>query len=174
MDGRDELFVANGHIDSNEAVYEMQPQLFMLHGAKWRECGERAGKFFAQPRVGRGVATCDYDGDGDLDLAVVHQDGPAALLRNDSKRGHWLKLRFRGTSSNRRGIGVRVTVRSASRTRIQQLCGGTSYAVTHQPVLVFGLGKDDGPLTVDVAWPSGKQQTLKGVAVDQELLVEEP
>jgi hypothetical protein len=133
-----------------------------------------AGDFFGLPRIGRGAALADFDEDGDLDLAVVHQGAPAALLRNESPRGHWIKLRFRGTVSNRRGVGVRATVHSDSRSRTQQLCGGTSFAVTHQPLLTFGLGADDGPVSIDIQWPSGERMTLEDVAVDQELLVQEP
>lgn len=145
LDGRQELFIVNGHIDPDKGLegepYQMQPQLFTFDGSRWRECGVEAGDYFSARRVGRGVATADFDDDGDLDLCVVHQNAPVALLRNDSNRGHWLKLAFLGHLSNRRGIGVRVTLRAGDRSFVKQLFGGSSYAVSHQPVLVFEIGR---------------------------------
>ncbi|MCO6457543.1 MAG: CRTAC1 family protein [Pirellulaceae bacterium] len=174
QDGHDELFVTNGHIDPLEKVYAMRPQLFTLRGDQWAECGSLSGPIFEQPLVGRGVAAGDYDDDGDLDLAVVHQNQPAALLRNESRRGHWLKLRLIGTTSNRRCVGAHVTVRGQDRQRVQQLCGGTSFASSHEPALIFGLGANADPVSLTVTWPSGRAQTLDNVAVDQAVLLVEP
>ena len=119
------------------------------------------------------MATGDYDDDGDLDLAVVHQNTPLALLRNDSRRGHWLKLEFRGRESNRRGIGCRATVQYAGGELVQELCGGTSFASTNQPVMIFGLGEHDARCDVEIRWPNGNTQTLSQIAVDQKYVVEE-
>jgi hypothetical protein len=172
-DGHADLFVTNGHIDPSEKVYAMRPQLFTLRGPQWLEGSSLAGPFFQETHVGRGVAACDYDDDGDLDLLVVHQNEPAALLRNDSRRDHWLQLRFRGNDGNRRGIGVRATVQSADRRQMQQLCGGTSFASTHAPMLNFGLGANSEPVSIEVEWPGGTRQTLHDVAVDQTLTISE-
>jgi enediyne biosynthesis protein E4 len=175
--GRQELFVANGHIDDwrerTGDLWYMPPQLFTFDGVKWHECGQAAGPYFEHVWLGRAVATADYDNDGDLDVAVVHQNDPLALLRNDSDAGHRLKLRFIGQQSNRRGIGVQVTVTHQGQDFYQELAGGTSYCTTHQPVMVFGLGADPAGCEVAVRWPSGKRQTLSPVAVDQELVLRE-
>ena len=176
QDGYQELFITNGHIDNHQSnpVYRMKPQLFAYNGRRWQECSQEAGEFFQHKYVGRAVAGCDYDEDGDLDLVVGHENTPAALLRNDSQRGHWLKFLFRGRRSNRRGINVRVTVQAGPARYLQELCGGTSFAATHQPVLIFGLGQWQQPCTVDVRWPSGAVQTLHEVGVDQTLVLDEP
>lgn len=175
--GYQELLVANGHIDDwrerTGDLWYMPPQLFTFDGKKWRECGHNAGPYFDHVWLGRAVATADYDNDGDLDVAVVHQNDPLALLRNDSEAGHRLKLRFIGEQSNRRGIGVQVTVTQAGRDFYQELAGGTSYCTTHQPVMVFGLGADAAACEVAIRWPSGKRQALNQVAVDQELILRE-
>jgi len=142
-------------------------------GKRFRDASPEAGEFFQGKYVGRAVAACDYDGDGDLDLAIAQENFPAALLRNESERGHWLKLFMRGRQSNRRGINCRITVQAGPVTYLQELCGGTSYAATHQPALIFGLGQWDAPCTVTIRWPSGRVQTLKDVRVDQTLLLDE-
>lgn len=173
-DGREELFVTNGHIDPKARVYEMTAQLFRYDGPRWTEVTHHAGDFFERKLVGRAVATADYDDDGDVDLAVVHQNGPTALLRNDSPGARWLKLRFRGKQSNRRGVGARVVVKAEGGERMQELCGGTSYLSSHQPELNFGLGDYQGPVNVEVRWPLGVVQTLENVETNQLLTLEEP
>jgi hypothetical protein len=181
QDGRQEIFVANGHIENypGNPLHKMRPQLLAFDGALWRDCGAAPGPYFEGKYVGRGVAACDYDEDGDLDLAVIHQNDPAALLRNDCRRGHWLKLEFRGRDSNRRGIGCRVIVRpqgarGEAGELMQELAGGTSYASSHQPVLIFGLGSQAGPCEVEVIWPSGRIQRLNELEVNRSIVVEEP
>jgi hypothetical protein len=170
-----EVFTACGHIENSPGfpLYRMSPQLFAFDGRRWHNGSPEAGEYFRGKYVGRAVAACDYDEDGDWDLAVVHENDPAALLRNESERGHWLKCFLRGQESNRRGIGSRVTVRRGDVTQTQELCGGTSYAATHQPALIFGLGEEHGPWEVTVRWPSGRTQTLQEVACDQTLVLEE-
>ena len=175
QDGRPEVFTACGHIENGPGypLYRMAPQLFTFDGRRWRDCSKEAGEFFQGKRVARAVAACDYDDDGDLDLAVAHENTSVALLRNESERGHWLKFLFRGRQSNRRGIGCRVTVTAGESSFLQELCGGTSYAATHQPALVFGLGDWHGSCRVTVRWPSGRVQHLEDVPVDQALTLDE-
>lgn len=175
--GWQDLFVANGHIDDwrkrTGSMWKMPPQFFVFDGRQWQECTKSAGPYFERELLGRAVASADYDGDGDLDLAVTHQNDPMALLRNDSESGHWLQARFIGTESNRRGIGVKMVVRQGDLELVQELPGGTSYACSHQPLLQFGLGASDAPCDVTVTWPSGRRQELKQVPVDQRLVFRE-
>ncbi len=175
-DGRQELIVANGHVENypGNPLLKMKAQLFSFNGQRFKDCSSAAGAYFEEKLVGRGVALADADGDGDLDVAIAHQNTPAALLENRSEAGHWLTFQFIGERSNRRGIGCRVAVTSGDRTWIRELCGGSSYASTHQPLLAVGLGDRGEPCTVEVRWPSGAKQRLEGVAVDQTLVLREP
>ena len=176
QDGWPELFVANGHVENypGNPLLKMKAQLFAFNGSRFQDCSSAAGPSFDTKVVGRGVAAADYDADGDLDLVVVHQNTPAALLENRSARGHWLSFEAIGRRSNRRGIGCRVTVKAGNREWMQEIAGGTSYASTHQPLLVFGLGEASGPCTVEIRWPLGATQRLEDVAVDQALVLREP
>ena len=175
-DGRQELLIANGHVENypGSPLLKMKAQLFSFNGQRFKDCSTAAGPYFEEKLVGRGVALADFDGDGDLDVAIAHQNSPAALLENRSAAGHWLTFQFIGERSNRRGIGARVTVTSGDRTWIRELCGGSSYASTHQPLLSVGLGDRGGPCTVEVRWPSGATQRLEGTAVDQAIVLREP
>ena len=99
QDGYDDFFLANGHIDDwrfQGEEWEMNPQLFTFDGQQLQDGSQQAGDYFRHKYLGRTVVQGDYDDDGDFDLLVVHQNKPTALLRNDSVRGHWLKLQFHG------------------------------------------------------------------------------
>ena len=132
------------------------------------------GHPFSQRSIGRGVATADYDDDGDLDAVIVNQNAAVSLLRNISVRGHWLKLEFIGVSSNRRGIGTRVTLRIGNEVFMRELAGGTSYCSSHQPVLVFGLGTRHETCELEVRWPNGIRQMISNVKIDRAMTIVEP
>lgn len=155
-DGAMDLFVANGHIDDwrfKGDAWKMRNQLFSFDGTRWVEHrAQTAGEFFDREHLGRAVSMADMDRDGDLDLLVVFQDAPAALLENTSARGAWLTVELLGTLGNRRGVGAEVTVTSGENRLVQQLTGGTSYLAAHEPILHFGLGASAGEVEIAVRW----------------------
>ena len=171
-DGAMDLVVANGHIDPRNADgdgYEQHPQAMSFRGDRWVEVSEAAGTYFQQKRVGRGVAAADYDRDGDLDLVIVHQNSPLALLRNDSDPGRFNTFEFRGTDSSRNGINVRVWVQSGEQTTMQELAGGTSYGVTHFPELIVPTFGSDH-CSVRVSWPSGREYEYNALPMHRPII----
>ncbi|AMV18768.1 CRTAC1 family protein [Planctomyces sp. SH-PL14] len=176
--GEQDIFVANGHIDDwrevNGDPWHMPSLLFSYDGVgRWHDRTADAGPYLKLPRLGRAVASADFDADGDLDLAVVNQDDDVAILRNDSSRGHWLKVRLLGRHSNRSAIGAKVTVKASDRSYVQHLAGGTSYCSAHQPLLAFGLAEHSGPVDLRIVWPDGGIEERSGVAVDGEVVLVE-
>jgi enediyne biosynthesis protein E4 len=180
LDGRPDIFAANGHVsDDIQAVqtrvrYAQPPHLFRNLGNKRFEAAEAtAGPDFARPMVGRGAAYADYDGDGDLDLVITANNGPARLLRNDGgSRNHYLRVRTVGTTSNRDGIGARVTVTAAGRRQWAVVKTGSSYCSQSELPVTFGLGPAAVPARVEVRWPSGRVDVVDARA-DTTLTVRE-
>ena len=172
LDGRLDLAVANGHIDETvrnirgNVGYAQAPQLFVNSGAgKFRDVAAEAGNDFAKAKVGRGLAFADFDRDGDLDLLMTTNNGPAYLYRNDQSAGHRaVRFHLQGTKSNRDAIGATVRLYSGSETQARTVQGGSSYLSQSELPVTFGLGGRDRMERVVVDWPSGGTQEFKNLA----------
>jgi len=180
LDGWLDIFVANGHIEDQieniqkRVRFAEPPHLFRnLGNGKFTEVTERMGSDFARPRVARGAAYADIDNDGDLDVVVTTNGGPAQLFRNDGETGHSLRIKLAGTKSNRDGIGAIVRVRSGGNSQWLMMRSGSSYLSQSELVLTFGLGNQAKAERVEVEWPSGTRETLNDVSGDQIITVQE-
>jgi enediyne biosynthesis protein E4 len=176
LDGYPDLFAANGHIE--EAIVKVQPK---VRYAQLPQLFHNAGRgafvpvegAFQKPLVARGAAYGDFDRDGDLDILVSSNNGPAVLYRNDGgNRNHWLQVRLTGVKSNRDGIGAVVRVTSAGGIQSQTVHSGSSYCSASDLALTFGLGADTSA-EVEIYWPGGGRQKLASVKADQHLTVQE-
>lgn len=180
LDGWQDLFVANGHIEDDVArvqprvTYAQPPHLFRnTNKGVFVEVTEKVGDLH-RPMVARGAAYGDYDRDGDLDVLVTTNNGPAHLFRNDGgNRNRWLSVHLVGRRSNRSGIGAIVRVKSASGEQWQMVRSGSSYCSQSQLDLVFGLGQDSRVDTLVVEWPSGHRQIFHNVAANRFVTVDE-
>jgi enediyne biosynthesis protein E4 len=171
LDGALDLVVANGHIDETvrnirgNVGYAQVPQLFLNEGnGAFHDVALEAGTEFAQPRVGRGLACGDYDRDGDLDLLVTTNNGPALLFRNDQGAGN-RSLRFHlvGTKSNRDAIGASVRIFHEGSSQSRLVKSGSSYLSQSELPVTFGVGKRDRVDRVVVIWPSGRTEEFTNV-----------
>src|SRR6202140_5542303 len=180
LDGYPDILAANGHIEDEigrvqpKVSYREAPLLFRnLGNRKFENVSAQMGAAFNRPIVARGAAYADFDHDGDLDLLISTNHGPAYLFRNDGgNRNHWLSVRLTGTKSNRDGIGAVVRVQSAGGKQWNIVRSGSSYCSQSDLALTFGLGKDAGA-TIQVEWPSGNKQQIGNVAADQFLAIDE-
>jgi len=127
--------------------------------------------------VGRGAAYGEFDNDGDLDLLITANNGPARLLRNDNgNQNDMLRVKTVGTRSNRDGIGAKVTVRSNTGARLFAMVKtGSSYLSQSELPLTFGLGKPEAGKTVslEIVWPSGQKDKIPDVKPNQFITVKE-
>ncbi len=180
LDGRLDLLVANGHIDDtitrveSHISYAEPPHLFHNEGhGQFRDVSGLVGSSFALPKVARGCAYGDYDNDGDLDVLITTNNGPAYLYRNDGPRNHGIRFRAAGTRSNRDGIGTSIRVWTAEGMRWQMVKSGSSYLSNSEREVTFGLGEYTRIDRAALEWPSGLRQELAGLAADQTYVVEE-
>ncbi len=180
LDGWQDLLIVNGHVLDNVSYYRPAVQyaekkmLFRNVQGKFRDVSETQGAFFAKPSVGRGLALGDYDNDGDLDVLVSNNGQAGELVRNDRSEGHhWLALSLQGVTSNRDGIGARITVVAGGRAQYAQATGGTSYLSSSDRRIFFGLGSQAKADLVEILWPSGTVDRLEEVSADQFLTVKE-
>ena len=144
-----------------------------LGNHKFDNVSAQMGADFVRPMVARGAAYADFDRDGDLDILISTNNGPAYLYRNDGgNRNHWLNVRLAGTKSNRDGIGAVVRVQSAAGKQWNMVRSGSGYCSASDLALTFGLGKAE-TVSLEVEWPSGARQQFANVAAGQFLTIDE-
>ena len=175
LDGALDLVVANGHIDDTvrnirgNVGYAQPPQIFLNNGqGKFQDVAAATGGAFIQPKVGRGLCYADFDRDGDLDILMTTNNGPAYLYRNDQQAGnHSIRFRLTGTKSNRDAIGAMVRIELEGSTQSRLVKGGSSYLSQSELPVTLGLGKRDKIDRVVIEWPSGKTEEYKNLAAGQ-------
>jgi hypothetical protein len=170
LDGALDLAVVNGHIDEtvrniHGVGYAQPPHLFLNDGSgRFHDIAGETGGGFAQPKVGRGLAYADFDRDGDVDLLITTNNGPAYLYRNDQLAGNRsIRLHLVGTKSNRDAIGARVHLTVSGVTQSRFVKSGSSYLSQSELLLTFGLGKREKAERVVIEWPSGRTEDFKDV-----------
>jgi enediyne biosynthesis protein E4 len=184
LDGWPDIFIANGHIDSDiqrvqpNVKYAMPPHMFRnMSEGNFQEVTKSLGAAFGTPRVGRGAAYGDVNNDGRLDLLLSTNGGPAYLFENDAAGEaalqKSLRIKLVGTKSNRDGIGSVVRVTAREDKQMEMLRSGSSYMSASELVLTFGMARHENADAIEIRWPSGQVDRLAKVAVGQTITVTE-
>ena len=173
-DGLPDLIIGNGHVNDDVEAYSQgetyrQPKSLLRNNGNgtFTEVKEKLGDLAAK-HVTRGLATADFDMDGNLDILTNNQDGPPELLRYTGlPTGHWFALDTRGIKSNPDGYHAKVTLRVGRRTLAAEVRSGSSFASHSSSRLYFGLGDATTIDEVKIAWHGSKTITAaRNVAAD--------
>ena len=168
LDGLLDIFAANGHVADNiervqpKVRYAQPPHVFRNAGAgRFEEVTGRMGPDLRRPLVARGAAYADYDRDGDLDVLVTTNNGPARLLRNDGgNTQRWIRVVVEGTRSNRDGIGTRVQALVNGKSGPWAMVKtGSSYCSQSELPVTLGLGSGQRVSGLRITWPDGRVET---------------
>ncbi len=175
--GRLDVFIANGHVlevPKMQGVAYAERPFLMWNDGKGKFAGRGCGEPFRRALVGRGSAVADYDNDGGMDIAVSNSGGPLELLRSEGKRGNWVGIVLRGRTSNRQGVGARVTLETAAGKQVREVKAGGSYLSSSDPRIHFGIGSAIAVERVVIDWPSGISQEVRDVKPGRYQTIEEP
>jgi enediyne biosynthesis protein E4 len=180
-DGWNDIVQLNGAMLDNVQLYHSEvsykePLLMFRNSGKgqFEKVSDSLGPDFLRPIAGRGIATSDYDNDGDIDMAINIRGDYPELLRNDGGNlNHWLEVLLVGTRSNRDGIGASLKLTSERFVHVEQSKGGMSYMSASDPRIFFGLGKRTKIESLEITWPSGQVDKLTNLPVDRIIAVKE-
>ncbi|HUV13751.1 MAG TPA: CRTAC1 family protein [Acidobacteriota bacterium] len=169
-DGDQDIVVLNGHPDDQidyhrgNITYLEKPLLFENRDGKFTNVSDESGPAFQKLFSGRGLATGDYDNDGDPDFLFLNNGQAPALVRNEGgNRNQWAGIRLIGKKSNRDGIGARISYKVDGKTRHHSVSGGSSYQSAHDHRILLGFGSQKEAGEIRIAWPSGTVDVVKGL-----------
>jgi enediyne biosynthesis protein E4 len=180
-DGWPDILQVNGAMVDNVRLYHSEvtykePLLMFRNVGKgeFEKVSETLGADFMRPIAGRGLATADFDNDGDIDFAVnVRGDYPEVMRNDGGNANHWLEVLLIGTKSNRDGIGASLKLTSEGFVEVEQAKGGMGYMSASDRRIQFGLGKRTKIDSLEITWPSGQVDKLTEVPIDKITAVKE-
>ena len=183
-DGLLDLFVANGHLQENIALFSdsTYPQSDLIFRNTRRQDGTyhftdasvEVGLTQLSKSVSRGAAFGDYDNDGDIDVFLNNSNQPATLLRNEGgNSNHWLTIQLIGTQDNASGIGTKVIVKTGGLSLFKEVRSGASYLSQSDLRVHFGLGKNSEIDTLEIHWQSGHREQFSNLKSNQILRIKE-
>ncbi|MEC9273149.1 MAG: CRTAC1 family protein [Candidatus Neomarinimicrobiota bacterium] len=180
MDSDLDLFIGNGHVypertkNQDGISYKQASQLFLNNGnGVFAIANEKVSGVLNNKMVVRGVALGDYDKDGDIDLLLTENNGPAHLWRNDTEIKNYLRVNLVGVDSNKDAIGSKVLLYVGGYKMERLIRTGSSYLSQSELTATFGLGEHQKIDSLLVYWPSGNKEMYFDIEINKEILIKE-
>jgi hypothetical protein len=180
-DGWKDILVGQAHVlDTIQLTYPQlryrEPMLLARNtGRGFVDISADSGDVFHHPWASRGMAVGDIDNDGRLDAVVTENGGPVHILHNETPtHNHWITLNLVGHKSNRDGIGAAVKITTTQGIQYATVTTCSSYLSSGDKRVHFGLGHDETVKEIEIRWPSGITQALRGIKADRIVRVDEP
>lgn len=181
-DGRSDLMVLNGHIVNHThrgIAFRMLPQLYQGHDDHFALVSDSPDtislpnqSFWSEPTLGRALAVLDWNRDGMPDVVATHLDQPTKLLQNESEQRSWLQLELVGTTSERDAVGATVQIQCESKRWTNWVTNG-GFLASNEAAIDFGLGDLSTSCKVTIQWPSGHEQKIDSLPLNERYLVVE-
>ncbi len=180
-DGRQDVFIACGHflrniheIDDRTAYHVPNILLWNAGGGRYLDVSDRCGGGLAVVESSRGTGFDDLTNNGLVDVVILNANSRPTILRNASGGGHhWLQIRLRGVTSNRDGVGARVTVTAGDLVQVAEVHSGRGYQSHHGTRLYIGLRDRDHVDRVEIRWPGGETEVFTDLAADRRVVLTE-
>ncbi len=176
FDGDLDLFAANGHVYPTRTrlqkgvTYKQEFQLFLNDGdGDFEEANDKIGGVFHQKMVARGTAFGDIDRDGDPDILITENGGPAHIWRNDVSNGNFLRIKLKGRASNRDALGAQLEAFTGTKKMVRRVRTGSSYLSHSELTATFGLGQSTKVDSLIISWPSGAYDRFESLETHQEI-----
>jgi hypothetical protein len=175
LDGDLDLFFANGHIYPNvddypqlNETFRQKNQLFINQAGRFADASASAGGGLQVTKSSRGLATGDFDNDGDPDLVITTMDDIPTVLSNQQRTGnHWVAIEIEKAGRNRFGIGARITIDAGGKRQIREVRSGGSYLSQSDLRVYYGLGSYTGAIDVEVRMPGGQTKRWQRQPIDR-------
>ena len=174
-DGWRDLFIANGHIHKHveqfnkNAFYRVRNQVLRnLQGKRFVDVSAVAGSGLEPLESSRGAAFDDLDNDGDVDAVILNSCTKPTVIRNvPPGRHHWVQFELRGRTSNRDGVGTRVTIEAGGKRQAAEVISGRGYQSHFGSRLHFGLADADRIERLEIRWHGGGSELYEDIPVDR-------
>jgi len=172
-DSRLDIAIVNGNVMANvgqlrsRGKFAQRKLLLRNAGERFVDVTKEAGPGFALEGVGRALAAGDVDNDGDLDLLVMNNgDRPNLLLNEGGNAANALLVQTTGTTTNRNGIGTRLTLTAGGQRQLREVQSGSSFLAQNDLRAHFGLGRAARAERLEIRWPDGASEVVEDLPVN--------